>query len=253
MKLFFKKFGIGSPLIILHGLFGSYDNWQGMAKKFADNFEIYLIDLRNHGQSPHSDIHDYNAMSQDLYEFFIENNLNKAIILGHSMGGKVAMKFAFEYPDMVEKLIVVDIAPKEYRTGNKYILEFLLDIDLKNINSREKADEILANKINNKAVRQFILKNLIRNEDMSFSWKLNLKSLNENLHAMGGNFNGDNNFNKKTLFIRGENSNYIRENDFTLIKKIFTDSEIKTVKNAGHWVHTENPEKTYEYLRDFLL
>ncbi|MEK7433551.1 MAG: alpha/beta fold hydrolase [Cyanobacteriota bacterium] len=255
MKLFFRNISknttVTKNLIILHGLFGSGDNWLTIARRFSENFNIYLPDLRNHGQSPHNNIHDYDSMAEDLHEFFIDNKIERASLIGHSMGGKASMKFAFEYPEMVEKLIVVDIAPREYQTSNKYIVEMLLKIDLKMIKTREQADELLSQKIANKPIRQFILKNLFRNDDMSFSWKLNLKALSENLSSMGG-FNNGNKFEKETLFIRGENSNYIKDSDYKLIYDTFPKGKIETIENAGHWLHTENPERTYHIIKDFL-
>lgn len=252
MKLFFRKLGEGKPLVVLHGLFGSSDNWLTISKKLANDFTVYLLDLRNHGQSPHHEIHDYEAMTEDLHEFFSDLNLDSASILGHSMGGKVAMRFAFQYPEKVSKLIVADISPRDYRTSNKYIVESLLSIDLGTIKTREDADKALSEKIPNKAIRLFILKNLFRNNDLSFSWRLNLAALNLNLNSMGGDFDKNNGFTKETLFFKGEKSNYILPSDFELIKKAFPNSTIDIVEDAGHWLHTEKPDYIYQKLKSFL-
>lgn len=251
MKLFFRKLGEGKPLVVLHGLFGSSDNWLTLSKKLETDFTIYLLDLRNHGQSPHSEIHDYESMTEDLYEFFTDMNIDSAYLLGHSMGGKVAMHFAFNYPEKVEKLIIEDIAPRDYRTSNKYIAESLLSLDLKTIKTREDADKALSEKITNKAVRMFILKNLFRKEDLSFGWRINLTALNNGLNSMGG-FDKNNVFEKETLFFKGAKSNYILPRDFEIIEKAFPNSTIDVVEEAGHWVHTEKPEYVYQKLKTFL-
>lgn len=252
MKLFYKKLGEGFPIIVLHGLFGSSDNWVSMAKRFSDKYALYLLDLRNHGQSPHSNTHDYPSMVEDLVAFVQEEKLDKAILLGHSMGGKVAMKFAVQNPTKVEKLVVVDMAPKVYKSKSKYIIEALMSLDLSQISSRDQADKLLADKIKNRAIRLFTLKNLYRNDDLSFSWRLNLESLNNNLEKIGGAFGTEEIFDKETLFLQGEHSNYILDEDYELIKRIFPKSSIEKIPNAGHWIHTEQPELTFEKINNFF-
>ena len=252
MKLFYRQIGEGPPLIILHGLLGSSDNWMSVARKLADNFTIYLLDLRNHGQSPHSDVHDYPSMIGDLYEFVIDHNIPVASFLGHSMGGKVVMKFAIDFPDKIDKLIVVDMAPKIYKPKSKYLIEALMSIDITKIKSREEADELLALKIKHKQIRQFLLKNLFRKDDMTFDWKLNLESLNKNLGTIGGYFTEKDKFTKETLFIQGANSNYITDGDYPLIKRIFVNSEIIKIEGAGHWMHVEQPDTVHDIITGFL-
>lgn len=252
MKLNFRKVGEGSPVIVLHGLFGSSDNWLSIARKFSETHSFWLLDLRNHGQSPHSETHDYDSMVSDLNEFIEYHNLQTPIILGHSMGGKVAMKFAIDYPQKTKKLIVIDIAPKIYKPKSKYIVEALMDLDISQIKSRDEADSLLEKKIKHKHIRKFTLKNLYRKEDLSFGWRLNLASLNNNLETIGGAFDESKPFNKDTLFIKGELSNYILQEDFDLITKIFTNSTIKTIQGAGHWVHTDKPDIVYEIIKDFI-
>jgi esterase len=253
MKLFYRQIGEGPPLIILHGLFGSSDNWQTIAKKFTDYFTVYLLDLRNHGKSPHSDIHDYESMILDLYEFVTDHNLDESVLLGHSMGGKTVMKFAISYPEKIKKLIVVEMAPKIYKPKSKYLIEALLNLDLSKIETREEADIILAEKIKNKEIRQFLLKNLYRKDDLTFAWRLNLESLNKNLGSIGGYFTENDTFTKETLFLQGENSNYILPEDYPLIKRIFVNSEIVKIPGAGHWVHTDKPDLVVEAICNFLL
>ena len=244
--------GEGPPLIILHGLFGSSDNWLSIAKRLSDNYTIYLLDLRNHGQSPHSDIHDYPSMIGDLEEFVSDHNLNDVILLGHSMGGKTVMKFAISHPEKVNKLIVVDMAPKIYKPKSKHLIEALLTIDLRDLHSRDDADRFLSEKIKNKEIRQFLLKNLYRKEDLSFGWRLNLESLNKNLGSIGGYFTDNDTFDKETMFIQGEISNYILSGDYELIKRIFPNSRIVKIPGAGHWVNTEQPDLVVEAINEFL-
>lgn len=252
MKLNFRKIGEGSPVIVLHGLFGSSDNWVSISRKFSETNSFWLIDLRNHGSSPHSETHDYASMVSDLYEFIQDNKIENPTILGHSMGGKVAMKFAIEYPDKVNKLIVVDIAPKIYKPKSKYIIEALMSVDISEIKSRDEADLLLETKIKNKNIRQFTLKNLYRKEDLSFGWKLNLESLNSNLEKIGGDFDVNNTFKKETLFIKGQISNYILPSDIEFIEKIFPNYMLKTIEGAGHWVHADKPDIVYEVIKDFI-
>src|SRR6478736_6863187 len=184
MKLFFRESGQGQPLIILHGLFGSSDNWYSHAKTFAPFFKVYLVDQRNHGQSPHSDEFNYKALTLDLEEFIKEHAIQNPIILGHSMGGKTAMNFAIKNPDKLDKLVVVDIVPKYYPVHHDQILEGLEAIDLKAVQSRNVADKILSNYVPEPDVRQFLLKNLSRNEN-GFEWKINIAGIDKNIEQIG--------------------------------------------------------------------
>jgi esterase len=253
MKLFHRQIGEGPPFVILHGLFGSSDNWLTIAKRFTEHFTVYLLDLRNHGKSPHSDIHDYPSMIEDLNEFITDHNLQESVIMGHSMGGKTVMKFAITYPEKVNKLIVVEMAPKLYKPKSKYLIEALLTLDLSKLTSREEADQFLAEKVKSKEIRQFLLKNLYRKDDLSFAWRLNLESLNKNLGTIGGYFTETDTFKKDTLFLQGENSNYITNEDYPEIKRIFVNSEIVKIPSAGHWVHIDQPEAVFEAINNFLL
>jgi len=251
MQLNYKKLGEGEPLVILHGLFGMLDNWFTLGKKFAEDFTVYLIDLRNHGQSPHSDDWNYKTMSDDLLEFFDEHNIEKANIIGHSMGGKTAMCFAGEHPERVKKLVVVDIAPRFYPIHHDTILSALLSIDLENLKSRNEADELLSRYISDFGTKQFLLKNLARkeNDNTKFEWKFNLPVIAENIHEVGvetitGSI-------APTLFIRGDKSDYINQVDEQEIKKLYPNSEIVSI-NSGHWVHAEKPEEFYNSVLNFL-
>ncbi|MFA8434355.1 MAG: alpha/beta fold hydrolase [Marinifilaceae bacterium] len=265
MKLNYRKFGQGHPLIIVHGLYGSSDNWITIGKALAENFEVYIVDQRNHGSSPHAEEHTYRAMMEDLKIFMDDHQLNKAILLGHSMGGKTVMFFAAEHPERVTSLVVIDIAPKNYSTVSDYapktidhvnIVNTMLNFDFSGFKTRTEIDKKLAENIHSPKVRQFLLKNLKRKEDKSFGWKLNTSAIHSHLPEIMDGMNGED-FSMgrgitgfPILFIRGENSNYIREEDHKLIRTIFPYAEITNIPNAGHWVHAEQPNllvKTVEY------
>lgn len=252
MKLNFKKFGEGEPLVILHGLFGSLNNWVSLAKKLGEHFEVFIVDARNHGLSPHSDEFNYDVMADDLYEFLLQNNIVDPIILGHSMGGKTAMQFAMNYPNQFSRLVVVDIAPKAYPVHHTLILEGMLSIDFNVINTRKGADEQLSKYVDDFSTRQFLLKNLYWAEKEKLSWRFNLSVINKNIEALGNQLINVNAFEKSTLFIRGKKSDYILEKDFNAIITIFPNAEIKTM-NTGHWVQAENPTEFLQIVSSFLL
>ncbi|UII33721.1 alpha/beta fold hydrolase [Fulvivirga ulvae] len=252
MKLNYREIGEGKPLIILHGLFGSSDNWMSVAKELEGHFKMYLIDQRNHGQSPHSDEFNYAAMASDLSEFIEEHRIENPSILGHSMGGKTAMNFAINHADKWDKLIVVDIAPRAYPVHHDTILKGLKSIDVDNLKSRGEADKQLAEYVRDLGTRQFLLKNLARKSEGGFEWKINLPVIDKNIEAMGEGIQQQLAIEKDVLFIRGENSDYIQDKDNILIVQLFPNSEVKTVKNAGHWVHAEQPEALLEIIREFL-
>ena len=251
MQLNYKKVGEGEPLIILHGLFGSLDNWMTLAKKLGDHFEVFVVDARNHGQSPHSNEFNYDVMADDLYEFLMDHSIIDPIILGHSMGGKTAMQFAMNYPNQLVKLIVADIAPKSYPVHHTSILDGMLSINLETINTRKGADEQLSKHIDDFSTRQFLLKNLYWAEKEKLEWRFNLLVINNTIEIIGEGLENITPFGKPTLFIRGEKSNYITKNDFEFIKEIFPKSEIKSM-NSGHWVHAEKPTEFLEILISFL-
>ena len=251
MQLNFKKIGEGEPLIILHGLFGSLDNWMTLAKKLGENFEVYLVDARNHGQSPHANEFNYDIMAIDLYEFIMQNNIVDSIILGHSMGGKTAMQFAMNYPNQLSKLIVVDIAPKCYPVHHTAILKSMLSLDFDIIKNRKKAGVELSKTITDFSTRQFLLKNLYWIKKDKLAWKFNLSVINKNIALMGVELENISKFYKPTLFIRGEKSDYIAKNDIITIQNIFPNAIIKSIK-SGHWVHAENPAEFLQVVLTFL-
>lgn len=253
MKLFHKKFGSGDPLLILHGLFGSSDNWYRIAKELAKTHTVYLLDMRNHGRSPHHKEMTYSAMVEDIYEFLTDFNLRKVTLIGHSMGGKTAMNFALGYPHRVNKLIVIDIAPKVYPILHDSIIESLVAIDIDNLSSRNEADEHLSKTLNRPELRQFLLKNLYRNEDDTFIWRINLPVISRNIQNLGEATMQDKRFDSPALFIKGELSDYILPRDEELIINIFPYAEITTVPEASHWVHAERPNDLVERIQKFLI
>lgn len=252
MKLNFKKIGEGNPLLILHGLFGSSDNWVSLGKKFAENNLVYLIDLRNHGRSPHSEEMSYDLMADDILELIHDENINSPVILGHSMGGKAALLFAEKYPKYLDKLIVADIGIKAYPMHHDEILKGLNSVNLQEISSRNQAQQSIRVHIDNLSTQQFLLKNLYWVEKGKLAWRMNLKEIEKNIGKILVKIDIDKNP-IKTLFIRGEMSNYILEEDFENILKSFPNGEIKTIPKVGHWLHAENPIEFYKIVREFII
>ena len=254
MDLFFRQVGDGSPVIILHGLFGFSDNWMTIAKRLGEKHKVFVPDLRNHGQSFHSEEWNYNVMVEDLLNLIVKNEIENPVILGHSMGGKVAMNFAAKYPDILKKLIIVDIAPRFYPIHHQSILDGLMNLDLGNVSSRSDADHKLAQSVPEADVRLFLLKNIARDSDGKFIWKLNLPVISENIENVGvGLLYSGITFAKPTLFIRGSRSGYVQPEDFKNIAEIYENCNFVTIANSGHWVHAENPVvffKTVDYFLD---
>ena len=250
MKLHYRKYGEGQPLIILHGLFGSSDNWQTLGKKFAENFEVYLVDQRNHGHSPKSNEFNYQLLSDDLYKLITDLELENITLIGHSMGGKTVMHFAQEHPLFIKKLIVVDIGPKAYPMHHDIILAGLNSLDLSTIKSRGQADKQLSKFIEDIGVKQFLLKNLYWIEKGQLGWRINIPVLEKKMPDIVAAI-PDKIVETHTLFIRGEKSNYMVEDDFQNIYDQFPNSEIETIYDAGHWVHAENPFSFYNMVLEF--
>ena len=249
----FTSFGSGFPLIILHGLFGSLDNWATLARRFADHFHVLAYDARNHGRSFHDDEFTYAAMAEDLAEFMHSQNIARAHILGHSMGGKTAMQFAATTPERVGKLVVVDISPGAYGNRHDAILEAMNAIDPGSLRSRDEADNALASGIPDHATRQFIMKNLARNERGGFRWKLNLPVLTARYGETGRALPPGTRCDCPTLFVRGERSTYLTDDDMGMIATMFPQSRLATITGAGHWVHADNPDALYGAVVQFLL
>jgi len=254
MKLFFRKSGNGPSLLILHGLYGSSDNWVTIAKMLSGKFTVYLPDLRNHGQSPHSQQHDYDSMSQDILELADELSLDRFILAGHSMGGKVAVDFARKWPERIYSLVIIDIFPFEkadpdlqiYRE-HMHILGSMLSLDLKKAAGRADIERMLMGKIDDEKIRNLILKNLKRLPDNTFEWKVDAMSLYNNLDNIASGLEdplpGEIITGFPVLFIKGERSVYLEEEDMKKIRQLFPGAEMTVIKDAGHWVHAEQPEK----------
>ena len=252
MKLHFKKFGPGPTLIILHGVFGSSDNWKTLANQLKNTFKVYLVDQRNHGLSPHSDEFNYQVMADDLKELLYDEQVEKCILLGHSMGGKTAMNFAVQFPEKIIKLIIVDIAPKKYPPHHQNILNGIRSLILPELNTRKEADDLLSKTIKEPGIRQFILKNLSRNPKGLFYWKINWKAIEDNMEAIGAPLLSHALFAGEVLFIRGAKSNYILNEDESLLKKHFPKFNLITIQKAGHWVHAEQPTAVLVVIYKFL-
>jgi esterase len=264
VKLFYRKYGAGPPLIILHGLYGSSDNWVTIAKNISDYCTIYLPDLRNHGNSPHDERHDYKSMSDDLFELVTDLGLNKFSIAGHSMGGKTAMLFSSRWPEMLDGMLIADISPftderrnAAGRIENLSILKSMLGIDLSKALSRKDVELSLERDIHSDRVRELIMKNLRRNGGNNFEWKLNVPALLNNLdnivegvHPPAVGSHQITGF--PVIFLKGENSDYIKPEEFADIIRIFPAAELKTIKNAGHWLQVDNPQAVTEALLDLV-
>jgi pimeloyl-ACP methyl ester carboxylesterase len=235
----------------MHGLFGSCDNWLTQAKLFAQDYHVFTIDQRNHGLSPHSDDFDYTFMVKDLVEFIDDHQLHNPIIIGHSMGGKTAMNFAIAHPDKLDRLIVVDIAPRSYNLEHYTIADGLNAITIDSLTSRNEADEQLARFVPEADVRQFLLKNLQRKPEGGFSWKINLKVITAKLSNVGVDLHYKGTFDKPTLFIKGNRSNYIKDSDANLILQYFPQAKLEGM-DTGHWVQAEKPQEFVTLVHNYL-
>ncbi len=240
-----------SSIVILHGIFGTSDNWQTFGKALAERHRVILVDQRNHGQSPHSAEFNYPAMADDLKYLLEEEQLTRPVVLGHSMGGKTAMFFAVQNPKLLSKLIVVDMAPRVYPVHHQTILDAFAAVKINQIQSRQEAEDQMKPLVSERGVRQFLLKNLQRTDD-GFSWKLNLPVIRDNIEAVGAAVPDDSPVEVPALFVRGANSDYITSEDETLVKRIFPYAQVETVKSAGHWVHAEQPEALLKVVTNFL-
>jgi pimeloyl-ACP methyl ester carboxylesterase len=254
MKLFFRQTGeTGPAIVILHGVFGSSDNWLTISKTIAaQGYRVFALDQRNHGQSPRADEHDYQVMASDLHDFLIDQQLEKPILVGHSMGGKAVMQYAMNYPGTFDKLVVVDIAPKFYPVHHAELIRGLNAIDLASLKSRNEADAILSQYEPILTVRQFLLKNLYRNEQGQFAWRLNLPVIERELHGIGEELTNPRIVNEPTLFMRGSESPYILDEDLPTIKRIFPNSKVDVIQGAGHWVQAQKPDEFVESLMTFI-
>jgi pimeloyl-ACP methyl ester carboxylesterase len=242
MNLNFKSLGSGFPLIILHGLLGSLDNWQSIAKHFSARYQVFIIDQRNHGRSPHTKEFSYELLVSDLLEFMQQQGIAQAHFIGHSMGGKTAMHLALEHPEKVAKLIVVDVAPVEYEDRHSQVFKALFAVDLKAIETRQQAEAILRTHLgDDEPTVQFLMKGLYRDDDNKFQWRFNVDSLYDAYDEISSGITSDKPFEGETLFIKGEKSQYINASNFSEIIDLFPNNQLVEIPGSGHWVHADNP------------
>jgi pimeloyl-ACP methyl ester carboxylesterase len=252
MQLAYHSYGDhGTPLLILHGLLGSSDNWHTVGKKLSTSFRVFALDARNHGRSPHDDVMTYEAMAEDVREFMEDNHLSTAHLLGHSMGGKTAMHVALRYPERVEKLVVVDIAPRAYNRQHDSLFDAIRSLDLNQFASRHEINKVLTGKIPDKLTRQFVMKNLAREDASRFRWKINLTAIVEHYDEINSALDTSKRFDKPTLFIKSNTSGYITKEDEAQITNIFPTARIVGLE-AGHWIHAEAPEAFTAIVKNFL-
>lgn len=253
MKLHSKILGEGQPFLILHGFLGMSDNWKTLGVKFSEaGFQLHLVDQRNHGRSFHDNEFNYEVLAEDLKQYCEAHQLKDIILLGHSMGGKTAMLFATLYPDLVSKLLVADISPRFYPIHHDAILNGLSALDFSALKSRGDADKILSQHVSEIGTRMFLLKNLYWIEKGQLALRINLEVLTENVSEVGEALPMHSKFEKPTLFLRGDKSEYVMPSDEVLIKQHFPLAEIKTISNAGHWLHAENPSDFYVTVINFV-
>lgn len=249
MELHARIQGEGPPLVLLHGLFGSNENLGTLARELARGHSVYALDLRNHGRSPHADTMDFPSMAEDVRQTMTAHGLESAAVLGHSLGGKTAMELALAHPDVVTQLIVLDIAPVTYTSGNEAELAAMQSLDLSAIGSRRDADEALSAQIENASVRQFLLKNLIRTDD-GFAWRIPLNTIASQYPNLAAAPSATGPYQGPALFVRGRHSTRVTDEAEPAIHERFPNARIETVE-AGHWVHIEAPETTLDLVRKF--
>ncbi|TVR88688.1 MAG: alpha/beta fold hydrolase [Saprospirales bacterium] len=251
-KINYKVFGEGEPVIIMHGLLGMLDNWQTFAKKLGQSHMVYTLDLRNHGRSFHHGEMDYPIMAEDLRQFMEDHHMFRANILGHSMGGKVAMEFALQNPDMVNKLMVADISPAKYPGGHEHILDAMHTANLESAEDRDEILKHLMNAIEDEGIVLFLMKNLSRNKGGGFRWKANLEAISDNYQNILDEVNSFDYFDAPTLFIKGGQSKYLSDPYIDPVKDLFSRSQIREIPDAGHWVHADAPSETMRLVKEFL-
>ncbi len=251
IELNYKVIGEGEPVLILHGFLGMLDNWKTFGRKLGETCQVYLIDQRDHGKSPHTDDFGYDILAQDLHDFMVQHQIPKGNLIGHSMGGKTVMRFTQLYPEMVTKSVIVDIAPKAYNNHHTDILDALHSIDPPTISDRGEADDALGKYISDWGVRQFLMKNLSRNKEGGFKWKMNLELLTEKYDTIIQAVDTETS-EAPTIFINGAKSNYIQPSDESEILEVFPNASFHTIEDAGHWVHAEKGDELLDKVIEFL-
>lgn len=256
MQLNSKSFGSGEPLIILHGAFGSLDNWQSIAKHFASKFRVFIVDQRNHGKSPHTDKHNFLAMSDDLFEFMNQQNIPSSHLLGHSMGGKVAMLFTSRYSEKVKKLIVVDSSPTPLPTHlpeQNFLFKAIDKIDNQEFHDRREAEKAVSDAITEEKFKFFMYKNLRRNIDGRIVWKFNSNLLRKEYYRIIEGIDISESINTQTLFLRAPKSGFMMKNDLNVIDELFTNYELIEFPNSSHWIHVDEAGLFKEAVIRFLV
>ncbi|MDP5170777.1 MAG: alpha/beta fold hydrolase [Bacteroidia bacterium] len=252
LTLNYKSFGQGPALLILHGLFGSLDNWASLAKQFGEEFSVYLIDQRNHGRSPHTDEWNYGLMAEDLHDFMDQHGIMQAHLLGHSMGGKTVMTFAGEYPERIDKLIVADMGIRQYPPHHEEVLKAIAAVPLDTLVSRQQAEEIISAHLDDQGVIQFLLKSLGRDEEKRFRWKFNFEVISQHYQEVLAPLSMPFPFEGPTLFLTGVNSHYVRPEDHDSILMWFPQARFEAIADAGHWLHADQPEAFQMSVASFL-
>jgi pimeloyl-ACP methyl ester carboxylesterase len=252
MRLHYELQGEGRPLLVLHGFLGSSDNWRGMRKRFAATYKVFSLDQRNHGSSPHSSSMNYGVMAGDVREFMFEQGLSQISLLGHSMGGKVAMQFACESPEAIDKLVILDIGPKAYPPTHRLLLQAMQNLKLGGLKTYGQAEAALHATIADSALSKFVVKNLTRDPNGAFQWRIGLDELAANYDQLIKAPAIPNRFEKPTCFIRGALSRFIEDQDFAAIRESFPFAEFHTVPNAGHWVHIDAPAEVHRIVDEYL-
>ena len=254
MKLAYREYGTGQPLIILHGLFGQSDNWNTLAKQFSEKgFRVFTVDQRNHGLSPHSNEWNYEVMADDVMELINDHGLEKPVLLGHSMGGKTVMFFEWKYPHVADKIIVADISPRQYEPHHNEVLMALNSVDFSEIKTRKEAEAKLNEYISDFGTKQFLLKNIYWKDSAGnvMDWRFNLKTITEkydNITAPVPLFKSQ----TPCLVVKGERSHYVMERDMQEFKERFENCRLEVIAGAGHWVHAEKPREFFDVVLNFL-
>jgi len=255
MKLFFRHMGKGNPVVILHGLLGLSDNWVTFGRQLALDFEVFVPDLRNHGQSPHDPVFNFPILVEDLHELIEDQSLQKVNLIGHSLGGKTAMFFALKYPDLLDKLVVVDIALRKYSPNleHQMLIDAMMEVDFSSARSRSDVDRQLEHNVHSLKLRQFLLKNIYWKDKETLGWRVNLPVLKESLPRMLEGIGQDKKFLNPVLLVRGGLSDYITDDDLPAMVKQFPRTSVQTLANASHWVHADIPGEFYNLVHEFLV
>lgn len=253
MKLNYTEQGSGAAVILIHGMFGSLSNLGNLAKVLAQNYHVISVDVRNHGDSSHEDAMDLPLMASDIVTLIEDLSLSSAILIGHSLGGKIAMQVALNSPDLVEQLVVADIAPVDYpQTNNAPALDALFALAGMQLESRRAADEIMSQYVSDQMTRAFLLKNLVRKEDGQFGLKLNMASIMKNYGTTLVAAPSGSSYEGPTLFLKGETSAYIQEKHRPVISSLFPNAQVKVIAGVGHWLHAEKPDTFNSLVSGFI-